>query len=101
MGWQWSFYLFSLTTFVWFVPYYFLVYSNPDSDPNLSEYERRLVDEERKTEYLEQDFSKSNLIKIPPQLNWKILLFSPAVLASACAKSAVGFAYYVVCVVFK
>lgn len=98
IGWQWSFYLFSLTAIIWFVPYYFLVYSSPDSDPYLSQYEKKLVEEERKNEYQNLDHSDTKMIKIPPKLTWKILLLSPPVLASACAKCAIGFAYYVVCV---
>ena len=81
LGWRHSFYIFSLTAFIWSIPYFYLVYSEPDDDPNLSDFERQLIKKDKMIEYSKEDFSK-NLIKIPPKLEWKTILTSKVVIAS-------------------
>ena len=81
LGWRYSFYLFSLTALIWFIPFCYLIYSKPEEDPNLSDFERQLIENERVIEYSKEDFSK-NLIKVPPKFDWKIILTSKVVLAS-------------------
>ena len=81
LGWRWSFYIFAIVAIVWWVPYVFLVYSTPEEDPQLSEYERNLIEIERRDEYANQTISK-NMKKIPPKFNWKIILTSKPVIAS-------------------
>lgn len=82
LGWRYSFYLFAVPALLWFAPYCWLVYSRPDDDPNLSEYERKLAETERTAEYANQDLSKKNMLKIAPKFDWKVVLTSKPVLAS-------------------
>lgn len=81
LGWRWSFYIFAIIAMLWFIPYYFLVYSTPEDDPHLSEYEKNLIEMERKAEYANQNISK-NMKKISPKFDWKIILTSKPVIAS-------------------
>lgn len=80
--WRYSFYLFAVPALLWFGPYCYLVYSKPEDDPNLSDFERELLKVEQKTEYANQDLSKKNMIKIPPKFNWRVVLTSKPVIAS-------------------
>ena len=82
LGWPFTFYIFAVCAIVWFVPYYFLVYSTPNEDPHLSEYEKTLIQMETMAEYANQDLSKRHMIKIPPKFNWKTILTSGPVIAS-------------------
>ena len=82
LGWRYSFYLFAVPALLWFVPYCWLVHSRPEDDPNLSDYERKLVEAERATEYANQDLTKKNMVKIVPKFNWKVVLTSKPVIAS-------------------
>ena len=81
-GWRFSFYIFAILAILWFLPYYFLVYSTPDEDPHLSDYEKTMIEIDRMAEYANQDLSKKNMIKIPPKFDWKIILTSKPVIAS-------------------
>ena len=83
LGWRFTFYLFALPAFVWSVPYLFLVYSRPEEDPHLSEYERRMIESARKEANCANDLSANeNLVRIPPKLDWKVILTSGPVIAS-------------------
>lgn len=84
LGWRWCFYLFALPAFVWSVPYYFLVFSRPEDDPSLSDYERKMIESERKkANSTNHELSKNeNLVKVPPKLNWAVILTSGPVIAS-------------------
>lgn len=82
LGWRYSFYLFAVPALLWFIPYCWLVYSRPDDDPNLSDYERKLVEVERSAEYSNQDLTKENMVRIAPKLNWMVVLTSKPVIAS-------------------
>lgn len=97
LGWRYSFYIFSLLCFVWFIPYCFIVYSKPEDDPYLSDYEKELIENERIIEYTNQDFTNKNMIKKPPKLNLNILTSKP-VIASCVAKSAGGLIYYMIAI---
>ena len=79
LGWRYSFYLFSLTAVFWAIPYFYLIHSKPEDDLNLSDYEKQLIENEKVIEYSKQS---SNMIKIPPKLDWKIILTSKPVIAS-------------------
>lgn len=81
LGWRYTFYLFAIPAFVWSVPYYFLVYSKPEDDPNLSEYERRMIESSRK-EANQHMPANEDLVRIPPKLNWAVILTSGPVIAS-------------------
>ena len=71
------------------------VYSTPDQDPNLSDYERHQLEQERKAQYLlnskeeSESFSKK-LIKVPPKFSFKIVMTSAPVWASLVSKFAYG-----------
>lgn len=82
LGWRYSFYIFSMISFIWFIPYCFMVYSTPEDDPYLTDYERKLIENERIIEYENQDLKDKNMIKIPPKLDYKILFTSKPVIAS-------------------
>lgn len=84
LGWRYTFYLFALPAFVWSIPYYFLVFSRPEDDPGLSLYERKMIESERKkANSANHELSKNeNLVKIPPKLNWAVILTSGPVIAS-------------------
>lgn len=100
-AWRYSFYFFSLTAFVWFVPYCFFVSSKPEDDPNLSDFERNLIRQERKIKYQKQlssILSTSALIKVPPKLNYRQILTSEVVWASCIAKSACALTYILIMV---
>lgn len=142
LGWRYSFYLFSIVSFVWFIPFFFMVralpiyqspttrirnpnlgsmgsylvilisnhltnhheqvHSTPEDDPYLSQYERRLFEQERRAEFLrnsmrvqlESDSSKK-LVKVPPKFRFKTVLTSGPVWASLVCKFATGLGYYV------
>lgn len=87
------------------------VYSSPDKDPNLSDYERDLVEQERKAEYgldaqvsmfaqcsaiNEEDGSMEALIVVPPKFSFKTILSSGPVWASLINKFSSGLGYYVI-----
>lgn len=100
-AWRMSFFMFSLSAVVWFVPYYMLVSSKPEDEPNLSEYERNLIQQERKIKYQKQlssMLSTNSLIKIPPKLDYKQILTSPVVWSSCIAKSACALSYIIIMV---
>lgn len=84
LGWRYSFYLFAIPAILYAVPYYYLVYSSPEEDPAISEYERKLIESERKkVDSANHDFSTNeNLVRIPPKLKWKVILTSGPVIAS-------------------
>lgn len=82
LGWRYSFYIFAVVAFIWFIPYHFLIYSRPENDPHLSDYERDLIKQERKAEIFDDISLNGNVIKVPPKLSFKILLTSRAVWAS-------------------
>ena len=84
LGWRYTFYLFALPAVLFVIPYYFLVYSSPKEDPALSEYERKLIEIERKqADSANHDLlANKNLVRIPPKLSWKVILTSPPVIAS-------------------
>lgn len=79
------------------------VHSAPEDDPYLSKYERRLVDQERRAEFLrnsmrvqlESDSSKK-LVKVPPKFRFKTVLSSGPVWASLVCKFATGLGYYTI-----
>ena len=81
LGWRYSFYLFALIAFIWTIPYFYLIYSKPEDDPNLSDYEKHLIEKGKMIEYSRQNES-NEMIKIPAKLDWKIILTSKPVIAS-------------------
>ena len=82
--WKYTFYLFALPAIAYAIPYYFLVFSRPEDDPGLTDYERRLIENERREANSEDhELSKSeNMVKIPPKIKWSVILTSPPVIAS-------------------
>lgn len=87
------------------------VYSSPDKDPHLSDYERDLFEQERKAEYgldaqcsmfnaqcsafNEEEGSMEALVVVPPKFSFKTILSSGPVWASLVNKFSSGLGYYV------
>lgn len=93
LGWTYTFYLFSIVAFVWFIPYCFLVYSEPSQNPRLSNYEKKLLEQSKTIENSKNDFSK-NYVKVPPKICYKKIFTSGPVWASCIAKFTSNFGYY-------
>lgn len=73
------------------------IYSKPETDPHLSDYERNLFELERKAEYrLEAEESSEQLVVIPPKFSFKTIFTSAPVWASLVTKFSSGLGYYVI-----
>lgn len=70
MGWEYCFYLYSIIAFVWFIPYCWLVYSEPSQNPRLSNYEKKLLEQSKTIEHSKEDFSKK-WVRVAPKLSYK------------------------------
>ena len=102
-GWRYSFYLFSIISFVWFLPFYYLVYSKPEDDPNLSDYERQLMQREQiekkrnnDDDFNDDDNQTKKLIKVAAKFNFKTVLTSKVVWADLITKSTSGLGYFII-----
>jgi len=93
MGWEYCFYLYGLVAFLWFIPYVFLVYSDPSQNSRVSNYERKLLEQSKTIEHSKEDFSKK-WVRVPPKLSYKKVLTSAPVWASCIAKFTSNFGYY-------
>ena len=93
LGWEYAFYLYSIVAFVWFIPYCFLVFSDPALNKRVTNYERKKLEQSKTIENSKDDFSKK-YVKVMPKLDYKKILTSGPVWASCCAKFTSNFGYY-------
>ena len=75
LGWEYCFYLYSIVAFVWFVPYFFLVYSDPSQNPRVTNYERKQLEQSKTIQQSKEDFS-TKLVRVQPKLSYKKIFTS-------------------------
>lgn len=93
LGWEYTFWLYAIVAFVWFIPYCFLVYSEPSQSPRVSNYERKLLEQSKTIENSKEDFS-TKYVRVPPKFSAKKIFTSGPVWASCIAKFTSNFGYY-------
>ncbi len=82
-GWEWAFYLFGLVGLVWFVPWYFVVRSQPSQDPKISPEERAMIE------------ANTHVVGDGASLPWWIFLRSRAVWAIIVAHFCNNWTLYI------
>lgn len=91
LGWRASFYINGFAPLLWLVPFVFLFYSRPDTHPQLSAYESRLIARGKPT----YESIEPGMRRVPAKLRWPALFRCRAVWANCSAKGCGYFGYYV------
>ena len=87
VSWTLVFYILGSVTILWYIAYWFIVYSSPDQHPRISDNEKS---------FISQNISSKQSVQKPLKISWKNILTSPSVLGLTVAHFSFVWNFYTV-----